>query len=75
MFATNTLSRTNHSIFTPFDTGSPRDGVMQHISRLGQLARLDFERCAVAGETIFAVEADAVPISQQDEEARIGTFG
>lgn len=72
MFATNT--RTNHSIFIPFDTGSPRDGVMQHISRLGQLARLDFERCAVAGEIIFAVEADAVPVSQQDEEARIGTL-
>lgn len=72
MFATNT--RTNHSIFIPCDTGSPRDGVMQHISRLGQLARLDFERCAVAGEIIFAVEADAVPLSQQDEEARIGTL-
>jgi hypothetical protein len=72
MIATNT--RTNHSLFIPFDTGSPRDGVMQHISRLGQLARLDFERCAVAGEIIFAVEADAVPVSQQDEEARIGTL-
>jgi len=72
MFATNT--HTNHSIFIPFDTGSPRDGVMQHISRLGQLARLDFERCSVAGEIIFAVEADAVPVSQQDEEARIGTL-
>ncbi|MBS1808796.1 MAG: hypothetical protein JST84_11435 [Acidobacteria bacterium] len=72
MFATNT--RTNHSIFIPFDTGSPRDGVMQHISRLGSLARLDFERCTVAGEIIFAVEADAVPVSQPDEEARIGTL-
>ena len=72
MFATTT--RTNHSIFIPFDTGSPRDGVMQHISRLGQLARLDFERCSVAGDILFAVEADAVPISQSDEEARIGTL-
>jgi hypothetical protein len=72
MFATNT--RTNHSIFVPFDTGSPRDGVMQHISHLGSLARLDFERCAVAGEIIFAVESDAVPVSQSDEEARIGTL-
>lgn len=72
MFATNT--RTNHSIFLPFDTGSPRDGVMQHISRLGQLARLDFERYSVAGEIIFVVEADAVPVSQPDEEARIGTL-
>ena len=53
MFATNT--RTNHSIFLPVDTGSPRDGVMQHISRLGSLARLDFERCSVAGDIIFAV--------------------
>ena len=72
MFATNT--RTNHSIFIPSDTGSPRDGVMQHISRLGQLARLDFERCSVAGEIIFAVESDTVPVSQPDEEARIGTL-
>ncbi|MFN7931026.1 MAG: hypothetical protein U0Y68_24485 [Blastocatellia bacterium] len=72
MVATNT--RTNHSIFLPFDTGSPRDGVMQHISRLGSLARLDFERCSVAGEIIYAVEADAVPLSQPDEEARIGTL-
>jgi hypothetical protein len=72
MFATYT--RTNHSIFIPFDTGSPRDGVMQHISRLGSLARLDFERCSIAGGIIFAVEADAVPVSQSDEEARIGTL-
>lgn len=75
MFATNTLSRNNHSIFIPFDTGSPRDGAMRHITSLGQLARLDFERFAVAGETIFAVESDTLPVSQQDEEARIGTLG
>lgn len=75
MFTTDKLRRTNHSLFTPFDTGSPKDGVMQHISSLGSLARLDFERYSVAGEIIFAVEADAIPVSQPDEEARIGTLG
>ena len=67
-------AHSNHSIFVPFDTGSPKDGVMAHIAQLGQLARLDFERFAVAGDVIFAVEGDATPIAQQDEEARIGTL-
>jgi hypothetical protein len=47
---------------------------MTHISGLGRLARLDFERCAVAGEVIYAVEGDSAPVSQQAEEARIGTL-
>jgi hypothetical protein len=67
-------AHSNHSLFVPFDTGSPKDGVMAHIAQLGQLARLDFERFSVAGEVIFAVEGDATPIAQQDEEARIGTL-
>ncbi len=75
MFATDKLRRTNLTLFIPCDTGSPKDGVMQHISRLGSLARLDFERYSIAGEIIFAVEADAIPVSQPDEEARIGTLG
>ena len=66
--------RTNRSIFVPFDYGSPADGLFTHISGLGQLARLDFERFDVAGEVIFKIEGDVVPASQQDEEARIGTL-
>lgn len=74
MISTNTV-RSNHSIFIPCDTGSPRDGVMAHIARLDQMARLDFERCSIAGDVIFAIEGDASPVPQQDEEARIGTLG
>jgi hypothetical protein len=47
---------------------------MAHISNLGQMARLDFERYAVAGEVIYGIESDSFPISQEDEEARIGTL-
>jgi hypothetical protein len=67
-------SHTNHSIFVPFDYASPKDGLFRHISGLGQLARLDFEHFNVIGEVIFKVEGDAVPNSQQDEEARISTL-
>lgn len=68
------LTRSNRDLFIPRDTGSPKDGLMTHLSTLGRLARLDFERCAVAGEVIFAIAGDSVPTSQQDEEARIGTL-
>ncbi len=64
----------NQHLFIPFDTGAPRDGVFAHISALGKLARLDFERYAVAGETVFKIEGDAAPVSQEDEEARIGSL-
>lgn len=74
MLITTTSSRSNRRIFLHRDTGSPHDGLMAHISSLGQIGRLDFERCAVAGEILFAVEGDATPVSQQDEEARIGTL-
>jgi hypothetical protein len=73
MISAHTI-RSNHSIFIPVDTGSPRDGVMAHIAQLGQMARLDFERCSVAGEVIFAIEGDAAPVAQADEDARIGTL-
>lgn len=75
MYTTITTTRPNRDLFIPRDTGSPKDGLMTHLSTLGRLARLDFERCAVAGEVIFAVAGDVIPTSQQDEEARIGTLG
>src|SRR5262245_25660653 len=74
MFSTNTMTRSNHDLFIPYDTGSPHDSLMAHIAGLGPIARLDFERCAVAGEVIYAVEGDSAPVSQQAEEARIGTL-
>jgi hypothetical protein len=65
--------RSNHSIFFPQSYGSPFNDVTKHVSGLG-LRRLDFDRCAVAGEVLYAVEGDLTPISQQDEEARIATL-
>jgi hypothetical protein len=67
------MLRTNHSIFFPESFGAPVNDVMAHISGLG-LARLDFERCGVAGEVIYSVEGDSAPTSQQDEESRIATL-
>jgi hypothetical protein len=69
-----TNHRSNRDIFIPLDSGSPKDGLFAHISRLGQIARLDFERFNIAGETIFKVEGDAFPTSQEDEEARIASL-
>src|SRR5262245_18142224 len=66
-------SRSNHSILIPHKSGSPHADLERHISGLG-LAPLDFERSAVAGEVIFAVEGDWAPINQRDEEARIGSL-
>jgi hypothetical protein len=65
--------RSNHSIFLTPNFGSPFNDTAAHISSLG-LARIDFERCAVAGEVIYSVEGDLTPTSQQDEEARIATL-
>ena len=65
--------RSNHSIFLPQNFGSPFNDMSEHIAGLG-LARLDFERGAVAGEVIYTVEGDLTPASQQEEEARIATL-
>jgi hypothetical protein len=65
--------RSNHSIFLPQNYGSPFNDMAEHIAGLG-LSRIDFERCAVAGEVIYSVEGDSTRTSQQDEEARIATL-
>src|SRR5262245_11575790 len=67
------IRRSNHSIFLSRNYGSPFNDTAEHISGLG-LARLDFERCAVAGEVIYTVDGDSTPTSQQEEEARIATL-
>ncbi len=67
------MLRSNHSIFFPASYGSPFNDISNHISGLG-LRRLDFERCAAAGEVIYSIEGDSSPTSQQDEEARIATL-
>jgi hypothetical protein len=74
MFSRNeSIRRSNHSIFLQKNFGSPFNDMAEHVSGLG-LARIDFERCAVAGEVIYSVEGDSTPTSQQDEEARIATL-
>src|SRR5262245_59585911 len=65
--------RSNHSIFLTPNYGSPFNDMAEHLSGLG-LARIDFERSAVAGEVIYSVEGDSTPTSQQDEESRIATL-
>ena len=65
--------RSNHDLFVPQNYGSPQADLEKHLSYLG-LRRLDFERCAVAGEVIYSIEGDAAPTSQQEEEARIATL-
>jgi len=65
--------RSNHEIFIPHNSGSPQADLERHTSGLG-LARLDFERCAIAGEVIYTVEGDWATTSQQDEESRIATL-
>ena len=67
---TENARRSNHSIFLPQNFGSPFNDTAEHITGLG-LARIDFERCAIAGEVIYSVEGDSIPTSQQDEESRI----
>jgi hypothetical protein len=74
MLSATTSTRSNRYIFVSDDKGSPNNDLLKHISKLGSIARLDFERCSVAGEVIYTIEGDAPPISQQDEEARIGTL-
>jgi hypothetical protein len=63
----------NHDIFTQYNSGSPQADLERHTSTLG-LARLDFERCAIAGEVIYTIEGDWAPTGQQDEESRIATL-
>jgi hypothetical protein len=68
---TENTRRSNHSVFLPQNFGSPFNDTAEHLAGLG-LARLDFERGAVAGEVIYSVEGDSTPTSQQEEEeARI----
>jgi hypothetical protein len=70
---TENTRRSNHSIFLPQNFGSPFNDMSEHIAGLG-LARLDFERGAVAGEVIYTIEGDLTPTSQQEEETRIATL-
>lgn len=60
---------TNQHIFNPVNTGSPRLDVYDHISRLPQTARIDFEEHTVAGDLIIRIEPDLG--SAAEDETRI----
>jgi len=57
-----------HDCFESFSRGvlitrdavSSHDNSTDHISRFGQVACRDFERCAVAGDVIYSVEGDSM---------------
>src|SRR4030095_8845674 len=67
-------SRSNKKLFKPYDTASPHESLTSHISGLGPLGRLDFERYSVAEEVIYTIDGDWMPTSQEDEESRIATL-
>jgi hypothetical protein len=78
--------RSNRAIFTYSNTGSPTHDLIHHISgrllsdkpkdRDGGLGlnRLDFEFFSAIGKVPYKINGDATPVSQQDEEARLGTL-
>jgi hypothetical protein len=78
--------RANRAIFTYSNTGSPTHDLIHHISgrllsdkpkdRDGGLGlnRLDFEFFSVIGKVLYKIDGDSTPVSQQDEEARLGTL-
>lgn len=57
--------------FTPANTGSPRQDVYNHLSRLPQLARLDFEEHTIAGNLIVRIEPDLGSSSEPEKETKI----
>ncbi len=61
----------NHHIFRPVNTGSPRQDLYNHLSRLPQSARIDFEAHTVSGNLIIRIEPDLGSASEQEAEAKI----
>lgn len=64
-------SPTLQQIFRPFNTGSPRQDVYNHLSQLPQLARLDFEEHTVVSNLIVRIEPDLGSATEQEAEAKI----
>lgn len=60
-----------HQIFNPESHGSPRQDVYNHISRLPQTARMDFEDHTLAGNLIVRIEPDLSSATEQEAEAKI----
>lgn len=61
----------NHHVFRPANTGSPRQDLYNHLSQLPQSARIDFEEHTVVGNLIIRIEPDLGSSSEQETEAKI----
>lgn len=67
----HTAPLSNYHIFRPANTGSPRWDLYDHISRLPQTARIDFEDHSLAGGLIIRVEPDLGSAAEREAEAKI----
>lgn len=68
----HTASLSNHQIFHPPNTGSPRQDLYSHLSRLPHAARIDLEEHAViGGNLIIRIEPDLGSATEQEAEAKI----
>jgi hypothetical protein len=56
----------NHELFYPATTGSPRLDVYNHVARLSQPARIDFEEHTLAGDLIIRIEPDLGGAAEDD---------
>lgn len=67
---TTTLS--NHQIFHPANTGSPRYDLYNHLSSLPSTARIDFEEHSLVGSNLLIrIEPDLGSATEQEAEAKI----
>lgn len=71
MLQTNSSVLSNHQIFNPASTGSPRFDLYNHLSKLPQTARIDFEEHSVIGGHIYRVEPDLCSEDKSEAESRI----
>lgn len=61
----------NYELFHPVNTGAPRQDVYNHIARLPQPARLDFEEHTLAGNLILRIEAGLGGETEAEAESKI----
>ncbi len=67
----HTAPLSNYHVFRPANTGSPRWDLYEHISRLPQTKRIDFEDHSLAGGLIIRVEPDIGSAAEREAEAKI----
>jgi hypothetical protein len=71
LVSTHVERPTLRQTFSPVNTGSPRQDVYNHVSRLPQLARLDFEEHIIAGNLIVRIEPDLGSSAEPEKETKI----